>query len=85
MKAETLTSLNRRYQGITTLLDPRFKEKFFSSISGKASAVHVLKEKVNEMSATFRSTDCEEPPPKQPKTDIIVSLTEILEESGASV
>ena len=54
MKAEMLFSLNRRYLGIetenvyalATLLDSRFKDKFFSSVTDKASVVRVLKEKV---------------------------------------
>ena len=54
MKTEMLMSLNRRYlgtetYGLATLLDPRFKDKFFSSVTDKASVVCVLKKKVNEM------------------------------------
>ena len=83
MKAEMLLSLNRRYIGVETkdihalapLLDPRFKDKFFSSVTDKAFVVRVLKEKVNEMSAaTFVSTECEEPPSKQAKTTVLKFL-----------
>ena len=72
MKADMLLSLNRRYVGVetediyalATLLDPRFMDKFFSSVTDKAFVVRVLKEKVNDMSAAaFVSTECEEPPP----------------------
>ena len=67
-------------------MDLRFKDKFFSSVTDKASVVCVLKEKVNKMSvATFVSTECEDPPPKQAKTAVLTSLSEILEEVGATV
>ena len=67
MKAEMLLSLNRRYVGVgtediyalATLLDSRLKDKFFSSVTDKASVVRVLKEKANEISAaTFVLTEC---------------------------
>ena len=55
-------------------------------MTDKASVVCVLKEKVNKMSAaTFVSTECEDPPPKQAKTAVLTSLSEILEEVGATV
>ena len=96
MKAEMLLSLNRRYVGVetediyalATISNPRFefKDKFFSSVTDKASVVCVLKVMVNEMSAAaFISTECEEPPPKKAKTAVFTSLFEILEEVEATV
>jgi len=60
MKEEMLASLNRRLTDVesseplvlATLLDPRFKDKFFSGMREKASAKELLDDKVAEITGT---------------------------------
>ena len=56
MKAEMLASLNRRYAGIeksellviATVLDPRFKDKFFTHSIDRVNAIDLIKSKISE-------------------------------------
>ena len=60
MKSEMLSSLNSRYGNaesnetlvLTTLIDPRFKDKFFSGTREKNDAKELLDEKVAEITST---------------------------------
>ena len=60
IKSEMLDSLNRRYGDaerneilvLATLLDPRFKDKFFSGVHKKSNAKELLDEKVAEITST---------------------------------
>lgn len=87
MKSEMLASLNRRYGDVesnerlvmATLLDPRFKEKFFSGVH-KINAKELLDEKVAEFTDKPRA-----PSPKCPKTDLLKCFADILEEAGVEV
>ena len=57
MKADMLQSLNDRYDGVeeeevlavATILDPRFKDKFFSTTNAKATAREMLITKMSEL------------------------------------
>ena len=57
MKADMLASLNRCYGNIetnttltvATLLDPRFKDKFFSKSDTKTKTIEALNSKLSEM------------------------------------
>ena len=92
MKQEMLTSLNSRYKDVesnaplilATLLDPRFKDKLFSGAveHGNARELHVLDQKVAEVTDTQESR---EPSPKRPKTDVLKCFSEILEGAGIQV
>ena len=82
MKEEMLSSLNRRYSDIesneslvlATILDPCFKDKFFSGIMEHADAKILLETKVAKTLASSivsTSADAPEPPEKRAKTGII--------------
>ena len=72
MKEEMLSSLNRRFEGIesneslvlATLLDPCFKDKFFSSAAEHTHAKTLLETKLSELSvsSTSQSTGTENAP-----------------------
>ena len=70
MKREMLSSLNRRYIGVeanaplvlATILDPRFKDKFFSSATERANARELLNAKVTAITTTQPSQAQESPP-----------------------
>ena len=89
MKADMLQSLNRRYDGVeeeeilavATMLDPCFKDKFFSTTDAKATAREMLITKMSELDVT------QVPSPKRKRNDnkILRCFSEILEESGACV
>ena len=72
MKSDMLTSLYRRYRDVesnvllvlATLLDPRFKHKFFSEADRWANAKQLLNQKVAELSHT------EEPTKPSPKAGL---------------
>ena len=97
MKHEMLKSLKQRYADaecneiltISTILDPRFKEKFFSCSDVVEELTSSLKDKVAQLQASQSkdsSTDeTEEPTSKRPKTTLLQCFSEILEESGVSV
>lgn len=93
MKAEMLSSLNRRYSDIesneslvlATMLDPTFKDTLFSGIVERADAKALLEGKVLEIltsdSTVSTSTDAIEPPEKCAKTDVMKAFDE---EAGTS-
>ena len=72
MKADMLASLNRHYGNIeantiltiATLLDPCFKDKFFSKSDTKTKTVEVLNSKLHEMN-TDKDSVAPVPPPKR--------------------
>ena len=72
MKSEMLASLKRRFSDIenneclviTTLLDSRFKDKFFCSPSERAAARQMLENKKEELGKTGGSLAAQEPSPK---------------------
>ena len=94
MKSAMLDSLQKRFSDIeqtdflvlSTMLDPRYKDKFFSSVNSRACAKDLLED-------VHRFQDCEinlqEPALKRPATDneskIWGCLNDILTESNASV
>ena len=90
MKSEMLDSLNRRYGDVesnetlvlVTLLDPRFKDKFFSGVDEKINAKELLDNKVAEITST---DEPRVPSPKCPKTDQLKCFADILEEAGVEV
>ena len=90
MKNEMLSSLNRRYGDaesngplvLATVLDPRFKDKFFSRTRKKTNAKELLDEKVAEITGTDEPRI---PSPKRPKTDLLKCFADILEEAGVEV
>ena len=87
-----LQSLNDRYDGIeredvlavATMLDPHFKDKFFSSAEAKTTACQLLITKMPELSCEVVT---QVPSPKRKKNDnkILKCFSEILEESGACI
>ena len=90
MKKEMLTSLNRRFSDIennetlalATLLDPCFKDKFFSSIVEREDAKLLLIAKVDETISNIEPPEIAEPPEKRPRTSVMKYFEEILEEAG---
>ena len=90
MKSEMLTSLNRRYGDVesneslvlATLLDPRFKDKFFSGAHEKTNAKELLDNKVAEITGT---DETRVPSPKRPKPNLLKCFADILEEAGVEV
>ena len=90
MKSEMLDLLNRRYGDeennesfvLATLLDPRFKDKFFSGVHEKIKAKELLDEKVAEITSNDQPRV---PSPKRQKTDLLKCFAEILEEAGVEV
>ena len=98
MKNAMLASLSRRFKDveqnvplvIACLLDPRFKDRFFSSVSKQAEARKILIEEMEQEKARQVESDTDaahEPPSKRANretTELWQSFNEILEESGAS-
>ena len=93
MKNEMLTSLNCRFRDIesnetlvlATILDPCFKDKFFTSIVEREDAKMLLIEKLSEMSSHTESPETTEPPEKRPRTAVMKCFDEILEEASTSL
>ena len=94
MKGEMLSSLNRHYAAVegnaplvlASLLDPRFKDKFFSSATERANARALLEARVTAITATHvQPSQAQESPPKRARTDTLNCLSEIIEEAGATV
>ena len=102
MKLEMIKSLKSRFAGveenrllsIATILDPRFKDKFFASNIIKTSVKEMLDEEMQkivdednsivsrEQSVSSRSST---PSPKRAKKDTLLTMySEIIENSGAS-
>ena len=92
MKSEMLDSLNRRFENmeneefllLSTALDPRYKDKFFTT-----NSVHSEAKRILEQNCAIENHD--EPPAKRPHTeqegskntsDLWTCFSEILEESG---
>ena len=95
MKADILASLNRRYENIeantiltaATLLDSRFKDKFFSKSDAKTKTKEALNSTLSDMN---RDEDgvAVVPSPKQSRQseDILWNcFNEIIEKSGACI
>ena len=91
-----LKSLKRRFNGIeenkyvviATLLDPRFKDKFYSGHEQRENAKLLLKqelEKISEDMCTGLTLEPREEPSPSKKQKIWDIFTEIIEESGASI
>ena len=86
--------MKRRYEfvesdeaiALSTLLDPRFKDKFFTDSFARSEAQKMLNEKMDELRESGQSaapTDStEEPPAKKPPSDLWKSFSEIVEEAG---
>ncbi len=92
MKKEMLSSLNRRFRDIesnetltlVTLLDPCFKDKFFSSIVEREDAKLLLIAKVDDILSNIEPPEIVEPPEKRPRTSVMKYFDEILEESTSN-
>ena len=106
MKKEMTTSLKSRFAGIeenqllaiATVLDPRFKDKFFGNSIIRATVQEMLEEELlkieeaagtpgrdNHDTATSPSEETKEPPSKRQKKDTLLSMfSEILESSTAT-
>ena len=72
---------------IACLLDPHFKDRFFSSASQQAEARKMLIEKMEEEKAKSDTETIHEPPSKHANretTELWQSFNEIFEESGTS-
>ena len=92
MKTDILASLNRRYDNIKTstlqmvamLLDPRFKDKFFSKSDAKTKNLEVINYKLFEIN-TDEDGVAPVPSPKQPRQSegLRNCFNEIIEKSGA--
>ena len=94
-----LESLNRWFSDgedkkslvLATLLDPRFKDKFFSSLVKSLDAKMQLEEEVKLMQAQNPTEENKQSPnlspssPKQSKLQLLDCFSEILEEAGASL
>ena len=96
MKREMLKSLRRRYGNaesheclvLSSILDPRFKDKCFTSVQAQTDAQELLQQKVSALRSVGQDrteADSVEPPPKRPCTALLECFSEILEEAGASV
>ena len=90
MKSAMLSSFNRRHGDVESnrllvlaaLLDPRFKDKFFSGTHEKTNAKELLDEEVAEITGTDEAGI---PSPKHPKTDLLKYFAHILEEEGVEL
>ena len=94
MKADMLASLNRHYENIegntiliiATLLDPRFKDKFFSKSDAKTKTVEVINSKLDEMNTDEDSVaPVPSSKPSKQSEGIWNCFSEIIEKSGAYV
>lgn len=94
VKGEMIASIKKRFTcveenhflAIATMLDPRFKDKFFSNATAKVTARTLLQQKKQEIEEP-ESPDVVSsvvPSPKRPRTDLWESVSEILEEAGSS-
>ena len=88
MKKEMLTSLKRRFADmedkeelvLATILDPRYKHKFFNN---STNAIDLLKDKYTALASISRHAESSSIE-KKPSSDLWTSVTEMLEEAGAS-
>lgn len=71
---------------LATILDPRFKDKFFTGAAEQADAKELLNQKVAELSSTQQPTSqARESSPKRAKPNVLQCFAEILEEADARV
>lgn len=96
MKRGMLQSLCSRYSDVednkylvlATLVDPRFKDKFFSGASTRAKATEMLEEKLKELHVSNIGTESESSPKRarvEPSESAIwQSFSEILQETGTT-
>ena len=106
MKGEMIKSLKSRFAGIeenrllsiATILDPRFKDKFFASNIIKMTVKEMLEEEIRKIvpskddtsqsrqeSSEVRSRSPTPPVPKRAKKDTLLNMySEIIEDSGTS-
>ena len=92
MKNEMKTSLQRRFADaeenekllVATILDPRFKEKFFSGPVVTERAKSRVQDKISSLNIGSKNPN-KEPSPKRPCTGLWKTFSDILEEAGASV
>ena len=94
MKKEMLESLNRRFSDVednetlqvATMLDPCFKDKFFTSSAlrdeAKLLLIDLVDEKFPPQNASDGSSDSE-PLEKRARTEVMKCFDEILEEAGS--
>ena len=96
MKAEMLRSIDRRFADVeekevlvlATIMDPRFKDKFFSSVVSRQNTKKMLLDECARVRENDPCYSLAEPPSKRPANDETTSklwgcLTEILSESTA--
>ena len=72
----------------SSILDPRFKDKCFSSGQVRTVARELLQQRLSARSTPVHASediDSEEPAPKRPRTALLKCFLEILQEAGASV
>ena len=92
MKKEMLHLLNARFSDVedkeslvlVILLDPCFKDKFFSNLAKQDEAKQLLITRVDEISdltPSPRTTNCE-PPEKRARTEVMKCFDQILEEAS---
>ena len=89
IKSEMLASLKRRFSDtekskclvIATLLDPRFKDKFFSGRVKELLPDKCWRKRRNLVKLE-KSWAAQQPSPKRPCTNLWESFSEILEEAG---
>ena len=65
---------------LATILDCRFKDKFFSGTIEKLRARDLLEEEV--VKCAEQENVVREPSPKRPRTDVLKCFADILEEAG---
>ena len=86
MKREMLASLNSHYKevethkelAITILLDPRFKDKFFTDHNVRSKACKMLDECIVELTDENETRQTQEPSPKWPRPSILNCFSESL-------
>ena len=103
MKQEMNASLERRFSDaeenenllIATILDPRFKEKFFTGPTIVEKVISLVRDKICDLTRQHKEDNCEHeednrdhevgPSSKRPCIGIWKHFSDILEEAGASV
>ena len=90
MKAELLSSLNRRFCDVennealilATILDPSFKDKFFTGIVERSNARELLENKVEKIISESTTTT---EPPAEKRAKTVKCFDEIIEEAGSTI
>ena len=67
------------------LIDPRFKNRFFTTENTKTKAEATIRTLLNETEDTETDSNLKEPLPKRPCTGIWKTFNDIVEESGTSI